>query len=408
MSDAYHVMASSGQTFYSVARMASRVLAVGLLVAIGAVALLIRPRDPEVEAEVELFRSRFGRVVKRPPRGLHFHRHAHQMWLPADGGPMVYQPPYATHASGAAVVFITAPEDEATYVEKSDPTLHGEVTRNDRAPGRWMLDKLQWAASRKVGPYDHEAAIYVVSTGRVLTLPAGASLTLEGELLVFEPARSAVSAILKGGEKRYSQDDEELVIRDFFADRKGGVFLDVGAAHYRNNSTTFYLEEQLGWSGIAVDALAEYAEDYRTHRKRTTFVSYLVTDQERGAQKFYRAEGFPEVSSVSKQLAEEQGKSFGGSAQVSERTVPSITLDALLDGHQVRVIDFLSMDIEEHEPAALAGLTIERFKPQLVCIEAHEPVRDAIWRYFRRHGYLRQDQYLAWDSANWYFAPGNR
>ncbi len=76
----------------------------------------------------------------------------------------------------------------------------------------------------------------------------------------------------------------------------------------------------------------------------------------------------------------------------------------MLDGLGVKAVDFLSMDIEEHEPAALAGFDIERFHPAFVCVEAHPAVRDALWRYFRRHGYVRQDQYLAWDSANWYFA----
>jgi FkbM family methyltransferase len=209
---------------------------------------------------------------------------------------------------------------------------------------------------------------------------------------------------LKEGTKLYSQDDEELVIRDFFRDSHDGFFLDVGAGHWKRDSTTLYLEERLGWSGVSIDALAEYAEDYRLHRKRTTFVNRLITDKPRGLQKFYRAEAYPEVSSVSKQLAEQQGRELADSGTVRELEVPSSTLDEVLDGLGVKAIDFLSMDIEEHEPAALAGFDIERFHPAFVCVEAHPTVRDALWRYFRRHGYVRQDQYLAWDSANWYFA----
>ena len=43
------------------------------------------------------------------------------------------------------------------------------------------------------------------------------------------------------GPNRYSQFAEEWIIRDFFKDRRGGVFVDVGANHYKNDSTTFYL-----------------------------------------------------------------------------------------------------------------------------------------------------------------------
>ncbi len=404
----------------------ARVVVLSVLLGVGAVALLlhfghsgqltrVRVLDlpAKVDGEVELFKTQFGRVLVRGPERLHFHRHTHETWI--GDTEIRYAPPYVTHAWMSGVVFAAAPEDDPEYAGEAD-------TSSSVTADRWMLDKLERisvSATGKLGSYSGDAAVYVlagrgeldgqsigprqlawVTAGEAVEVVAASPLTL----VVFDPARTTVSKILKEGTKRYSQDDEELVIRDFFQDRRGGVFLDVGAGDYQRYSTTFYLEEQLGWSGVAVDALSEYAEDYRKHRKRTTFVNYLVTDKTGGPRKFYRAEGFPEVSSVSKPLAEQQARELSGNGAVSERTVPSTTLNDLLDRLHVREIDFLSMDIEEHEPPALAGFAIERFHPSLVCIEAHPAVRDAIWRYFRQHGYVRQDQYLAWDSANWYFA----
>jgi FkbM family methyltransferase len=378
-------------------------------------------------------------------RSLHFHRHAHELWLPLDPAevvyserarwvrarpPAIYIPPYAMHSwkalgdkPGRLLGFVAAPEDEPTHVDERDQRLRdsadGRPLDLDAATARWMLDKLQLvsiAGTQRIGPFARDAAFYVVAgTGslaahsiaahQLVTLAAATSVEVTAAspltLLVFDPARSTVSPILKEGAKRYSQDDEELIIRDFFRDRRGGFFVDVGAGDYQRDSTTFYLEEQLGWSGVAIDALAEYAEGYRQHRKRTRFVNLLVTDRARGAQKFYRADGSPELSSVSKQLAEKQ---LGDGGVVSERMVATGTLDGVLDHLGVSSVDFLSMDIEEHEPEALAGFDIDRFHPALACVEAHPAVRDTLWRYFRRHGYVRQDQYLAWDSANWYFA----
>ena len=60
--------------------------------------------------------------------------------------------------------------------------------------------------------------------------------------------------ILGTEKKRYSQHNEELIIRDFFQDRREGFFLDVGCAWPIRNSTTYYLEKHLGWSGIGIDA----------------------------------------------------------------------------------------------------------------------------------------------------------
>src|SRR6187401_3294015 len=74
--------------------------------------------------------------------------------------------------------------------------------------------------------------------------------------------------------KLYSQNDEELVIRDFFNDRKGGFFVDVGAAQWKDLSTTYFLEKYLGWHGIAIDAQEGYAEGYKQNRPNTKFFGY--------------------------------------------------------------------------------------------------------------------------------------
>ena len=57
------------------------------------------------------------------------------------------------------------------------------------------------------------------------------------------------------------------------------------------------------------------------------------------------------------------------------------------------------------EPDALAGFSIERFQPALVCIEAHLPIRNQILEYFARHAYVVAGQYLRADSANLWFVP---
>ena len=47
----------------------------------------------------------------------------------------------------------------------------------------------------------------------------------------------------------------ELLIRHFFRNRRAGFYVDIGCSDYKVNSTTYYLEEHLEWSGIGVDAL---------------------------------------------------------------------------------------------------------------------------------------------------------
>ncbi len=198
---------------------------------------------------------------------------------------------------------------------------------------------------------------------------------------------------------RYSQLGEELIIRDFFQDRTDGFFVDVGCAWPKQDSNTYYLEAHLGWRGIAIDALQDYAPAWKTERPRSRFFSYLVSDHSDTREPFYRAKATG-LSSTRKDRV-----FFGKKVKQTRIEVETITLDKLLDDQGVSKIDFLTMDIEEHEPQALAGFDIERFRPELVCVESSPSIRLQLLEYFNAHGYERIERYVERDFANWYFAP---
>jgi FkbM family methyltransferase len=215
----------------------------------------------------------------------------------------------------------------------------------------------------------------------------------ESQLTELLPFREAF------GPTRNSQWPEEWLIRDFFRDRRNGFFLDVGANHYRKDSNTYYLDVELGWEGIAVEPLTEFAADYVRYRPRTRFRPYFVSDVSDEQARLYSTDRDDRVSSG---VAEYVGRA--GDA-LNSRDVPTITLDDLLTAEGVDHIDFLNMDIELWEPKGLAGFDIERFRPALVCIEAHVEVRDDVLDYFARHGYVVIGRYLRADIWNLYFRP---
>ncbi len=201
------------------------------------------------------------------------------------------------------------------------------------------------------------------------------------------------------GPHRYSQFAEEWIIRDFFQDKRDGVFVDVGANHYRDSSTTYYLEKNLGWSGVAIEPLSQFEADYKTHRPRTRFLPFFVSDVSDEVAKLYVLDQHTVVSSSNRAFTERTG------ANPRELSVPTITLNDLLPKAGIEKVDLLSMDIELSEPKALAGFDIARFRPDLVCIEAHSEVRQQILDYFTRHGYVIVGKYLPVDEHNLYFMP---
>ncbi len=203
----------------------------------------------------------------------------------------------------------------------------------------------------------------------------------------------------KYGPHRNSYSEEEWCIRDFFNDRKDGFFVDVGANDYKVTSNTYYLDTVLHWSGIAVEPQRQFEADYLKYRPRTKFLSFFVSDASNQRAKMYVLGKNSLLSSADKNFTEQHGE------KAREVDVPTITLNDLLDAERVSKIDFMSIDIELWEPKALAGFDIDRFRPELVCIEVHPQVRQQILDYFARHHYVVVGKYLRADVNNLYFTP---
>jgi len=207
-----------------------------------------------------------------------------------------------------------------------------------------------------------------------------------------EPIRARLGAA------RYSSHSEELFVRDFFSDMRDGFFLDIGAGHYRDRSNTYFLEEELGWSGIAVDPLPHLAAGYRKHRPRTKFFAMFVSDVSDQQATLY--EGDNALFSSAERGFTEQYTDVRAT-----REVRTIKLDDLLDAEGIGRIDFMSLDIEQHEPQALDGLDLKRFLPKLICVEAHPQVRQQILDYFAKRRYVVVAKYLRADPQNLWFMP---
>jgi FkbM family methyltransferase len=198
---------------------------------------------------------------------------------------------------------------------------------------------------------------------------------------------------------RNSRNAEEWVVRDFFQDKRGGVFLDVGAADAREWNNTYFLETTLGWSGLAIDAEPAFAPQYARLRPRTRFFSLFVSDVSDADETFYVPTNGPLGATSNSDFARRD------EGPVEVRSVRTITLNDLLAREGTARLDFLSMDIELSEPRALAGFDIERYRPALVCIEAHPEVRQHLIDYFHRHHYIVVGKYLGVDAQNLYFMP---
>jgi FkbM family methyltransferase len=174
----------------------------------------------------------------------------------------------------------------------------------------------------------------------------------------------------------------------------------VGCWHPINASNTYYLENNLGWSGVGIDALQEMAPRWKRLRPHSRFLNYIVTDKAGALEPFYRVD-LTDISSTEKPEAGPAGNPIASKSVM----VPTITLTRALEENGLTRIDFMSIDIEGAELRALAGFDIERFRPLLVCVESKVKNREQLMAYFKQHRYHRIDKYLKYDQTNWYFTP---
>ena len=233
-------------------------------------------------------------------------------------------------------------------------------------------------------------AAFAVLVAYVVTRPEFAEVQSAVEIDYFRE---------KYGPHHNTERQEEWLIRDFFQDRRGGVFVEVGANHHQTDSKTYYLETVLGWSGLAVEPQREFAAGYAAARPRTKFRPFFVSRASDETAKLYMLGDNTTVASGDPAFVSQ----FGEVREVRE--VPTISLTDLLAREGLERIDLLTIDIEQHEPEALEGFDIARFRPELVVIEALLPVRQQILDYFARNGYVAVGKYLWVDRENLYFTP---
>ncbi len=177
------------------------------------------------------------------------------------------------------------------------------------------------------------------------------------------------------GTKKYSQFNEELLVQHYFNGRRDGFFLDVGCFKWFEGSTTARLELEQGWKGFAIDAQPALRAGWEEHRPGSRFFNYLVMDHSGTVETLYMAGG---LSSVNEDHLDLFPKAKEMDLKPKPIQVPTITLNDLLEREGIEKVDFLSMDIEGAEPGALAGFDIEKYRPDLVVIEAEEQTRKTI------------------------------
>jgi len=78
--------------------------------------------------------------------------------------------------------------------------------------------------------------------------------------------------------KSYSQFKEDLFVKNFFKNKKKGLYLDIGCHHpFRFNNT--YLLYKRGWCGVNIDAIQQNIDLFNIHRPRDINICEVLNNK---------------------------------------------------------------------------------------------------------------------------------
>ena len=166
--------------------------------------------------------------------------------------------------------------------------------------------------------------------------------------------------------KSYAMDNEDTAVLNFFKDKKNGFYVDVGCYHPTHRNNTYLLHKE-GWSGVNIDT-SKFSIDLFNHmRPKDLNYNCAISNKNEIIKLFYQKE-LSQLSTTERDQAETV---FQGN--IKEKEVQAFTLDEILDRDKFKdiKIDFLDIDVEGADLKVLEGLSFDRFKPELVCVEIH-------------------------------------
>jgi len=166
----------------------------------------------------------------------------------------------------------------------------------------------------------------------------------------------------------YSQWGQDRFAAWFFNQKKYGVFVDIGAYDGVIISNAYFLEKNLGWSGIAVEPSTHLFKLLQQNRN-CIFYNGCISDKD-GKVQFMSVEGADTLSAIADEINDQHRKrvtDYGDKYKIQE--VDCLTLNSLLEQHSFKKIDFLSIDTEGTELNVLKGLDFDKYSVNLIAVE---------------------------------------
>ena len=189
----------------------------------------------------------------------------------------------------------------------------------------------------------------------------------------------------------YSQEGEDLVLRELVKHIKNGFYVDIGAYHPMKYSNTYYFYKR-GWRGINIEPMPNSKKIFDAIRPYDINLELGISSSV-GQMTYYIFDKHT-VNTFDENLALERVKSANYKL-IRKELIPIDRLNSILAKYANGIhIDFISIDVEGHEIDVLKSNDWENFRPTYILIESLlikgelENIKDCpVYNYLSAQGY---------------------
>lgn len=159
---------------------------------------------------------------------------------------------------------------------------------------------------------------------------------------------------------------------------KNGFFIEAGANDGISQSNTALYEFEYGWKGLLVEPNTKKCFECKKRRKNSIVENYALVSTSYEGNFISGDFAHQDYSSSLMSMVLDEGDWCDDVMKESQTSrkenqtiieVPAITLNKLLENHNIKNIDFFSLDVEGYEISVLNGFNIEKYLPTYVLIE---------------------------------------
>ena len=182
----------------------------------------------------------------------------------------------------------------------------------------------------------------------------------------------------------FSQNDEELVLKDIFLNIENGFYIDVGCHNPRRFSNTALLYKN-GWNGINIDASVKSLKLFNVFRKRDKNICALISEKREKLKYYYFDDSALNgiLSSSKVNSLKDVGYKFINEEFINTQRLYDILVSCKVTN---KTIDLLDIDVEGYDFQVLKSIDLNLFHVKVILIETGEN-ENSIIKYLSNYNY---------------------